>query len=196
MSICCGTAPRPPGRQAPSTRRCRRSPRWSGARRRQTGSLHPSGARSCHPHHHRRKRSSRCMCPLHASPSRPDIPQASRRREQKRYLAERIRKHQWWHAHVEPGVFVCGRCVKAFDWHHGARSHREICEGHFQRELERFTKAITDKRSPAQKRREMRISLGLPVYGHQGRPQHVRNVFKPCLEDLSSAEKKRDHLRR
>ena len=129
-------------------------------------------------------------------PCRPVVQATSRRKKRKKHPAEKPREHQWCHAHYNPGVFVCGRCKKAFNMRHSARTHRKTCEAKHQRNLDRFTNTITDKRSPAQKRREMRLSIGLPVYSKQGRPQHLRHVCKHCLEDLPSANKKRDHQRR
>ena len=70
------------------------------------------------------------------------------------------------------------------------------CQGKYQRELERFTISLKDRRTLAQKHRAKRILLGLQVYGRQGRPRHLYHVCKHCSKDLPSAEKKLEHQRR
>ena len=84
-------------------------------------------------------------------------------RKRKRHSAEKPRAQQWCHT-FPGGAFVCGRCKAFFFTRHRARSRRKICQGKYQRELERFTRTLRDRHTPAQKRRKMRILLGLPVY--------------------------------
>jgi DNA-directed RNA polymerase subunit RPC12/RpoP len=120
-------------------------------------------------------------------PCRPVKQTTTRRKKRKRHPNEKPINQQWCLAHADPGVFVCGRCKKPFIERYLAKLHRRTCEGRFQRELEGFANSLKDRRTPAQKRRETRILLGLQVYGRQGRPRHLHYKCKHCSKDLSSA---------
>ena len=74
----------------------------------------------------------------------------STRKKLKRLPAEKPRQHQWWcHARKISGLFVCGRCKAGFKYRHSAKRHRKTCQGKYQRELERFTISLKDKRTLA-----------------------------------------------
>ena len=62
---------------------------------------------------------------------------------------------------------MCGRCKMFFIRREYARRHRRTCQNRLLKDFETLAMSLRDRRTPAQKRRETLILLGLPVYSMQ-----------------------------